>query len=83
MLPQIIVFLGMILSMGYLALRGIRAFEDSGRGSPDLGALAEEIRLLREEHERLHRQVAAIHEGAEFRRQLRQPRPAPRASGNA
>ena len=73
MLPELFFSLALICGAAYLVLRGIRALE-VGRGRPaDLDTLAEEIELLREQHQQLGAQIASLREGQEFARQLRTP----------
>lgn len=70
MLDGILLYLGMILSLGYLGLRAIRALE-IGRGRPgDLEVLAEEIEQLREQHQQLGNQITALRDGQDFARKL-------------
>jgi cell division protein FtsB len=70
MLFGILLSLGGVLGFAYLALRGIRALEVGSVRPDDLAVLAEEIEQLREQHQRLGSQVAALRDGQEFTRQL-------------
>lgn len=70
--------LGILCVVGYLALRGVRALEiDQGKPA-HLESLAEEIELLREQHQHLGSQLNALREGQEFARQLSASNPGQR-----